>query len=93
MNEVQIEQKYVRYAASRGCKALKGAIEGRRGFPDRLTLCPGSKFFWIEFKRPGCKPTKLQKHIHKYLRSLGHNVYVVDNYEEAVEILEQELCS
>lgn len=91
--EVKIENRYVRYAEKRGCLVPKGNPEGRRGYPDRLTLCPEGKFFWIEFKRQGEKPRPLQLSVHRKLRALGHKVYVVDNYEEAVEILESELRS
>jgi len=42
---------------------------------------------WIEFKRPGEKPTKFQEHIHEVLRSMNFRVYVVENYSEFLQAL------
>jgi hypothetical protein len=37
---------------------------------------------WVEFKRPGEAPTKMQEHIHQELRRMNFRVYVVENYSE-----------
>ena len=59
--EKEIEDRFVKYAASKGCMAIKFSIPGRRYAPDRIVLCPGGHVFFIEFKRPGKKPDEGQK--------------------------------
>jgi hypothetical protein len=85
--EADIEDKFVKYAASKGCRAIKFAIPGRRYAPDRMVLCPGGITFFIEFKRPGEKPTQGQLAYHEKLRKLGYEVYVTDSQTKATEKL------
>lgn len=49
------------------------------GWPDYLVVLPGGRSLWIEFKRPGAKPTKLQAHRMALLAALGHACIVVDD--------------
>ena len=86
--ESSIERRFVEYVEDEGGVAIK--ITKRIGYPDRLVLLPEGRKFFIEFKRPGEKPRKIQLHVHKELERLGHGVYVCDNYEEALEIYEKE---
>lgn len=57
------------------------------GLPDRLCILPHRPMFFIEFKAPGKKPSKLQLAVHKILLKLGQAVYVCDNYEAFKVIL------
>jgi hypothetical protein len=63
---------------------LKLNILGIRGFPDRLILFPHAKVLFVEFKRQGEKPRKLQEHVHKILGAMGFEVKVYDNVDQAV---------
>ena len=63
---------------------LKLTIPGNRGYPDRLILAEGGKIIFLELKRAGELPRKLQVYTHDWLRSLGFPVLVCDNVEEAV---------
>ena len=65
------------------CMSLKLNVMGLRGFPDRITLCPMGRVYFVEFKREGKKPRKMQEYIHRMLRSLGFLVLVTDSAEEA----------
>lgn len=56
------------------------------GLPDRLCLMPGGYAFFVELKSTGRKPGLLQKAIHKRLRSLGFEVYVIDSINELTEL-------
>jgi len=47
------------------------------GFPDRLLMRPGGTCAFIEFKRPGEHPTKIQAYWHKRLRGMGFEVHVI----------------
>ena len=55
----------------------------RRGSPDRLVLLPEGRIAFVELKRPGEKPTDLQRREHDRIRQLGFRVDVVDNMHDA----------
>lgn len=76
--ESVIETKVVQYAEEKGCIHLKLNVFGRRGWPDRIFIYPGPRVMFIEFKRLGEKPRKLQEYIHARLRHFGCRVEVVD---------------
>lgn len=64
--------------------ALKFSPVGNTGWPDRIVLLPNSRCCFVEFKRPGGEPRKLQVVRIKELRRLGHDVEVhTDAYEAA----------
>lgn len=86
--EISIEDAFVRYAKSKGCKALKLVFLVGRGFPDRTILCPGGKIFFIEFKRKGKKPTAHQLKVKKMLTDLGFHYSVCDTIGQAEKILD-----
>lgn len=52
-----------------------------KGLPDRLILCKGGYVGFAEIKTTGKKPTKIQLYIHDKLRSLGFEVFVIDDLE------------
>lgn len=79
--EKSIECSVVEYARTLGVEAVKLNGMGKRSLPDRMFLAQGGVLF-VEFKRPGAKPTPLQAHCHARWEKLGHHVYVVDNVED-----------
>ena len=81
--ETYHETRYVKEVTDDGAKCLK---TGFNGYPDRLTLLDCNLHFFIEFKREGEVPRKLQLHRIKELRELGHNVYICESYQEAITI-------
>jgi hypothetical protein len=83
--ESEIERKCTTIAAKHRCILLK--VEKRKGWPDRILMCPNGQMAWLEFKRPGEMPTKFQEHIHQELRAMNFRVYVVDNYSEFMTAL------
>lgn len=52
-----------------------------KGLPDRMILCKGGYVGFAEIKTTGKKPTKIQSYIHDKLRSLGFEVFVIDDIE------------
>lgn len=86
--ERKAEDKFVDYVKADNNLALK--YELRKGDPDRLVLLHKGNHFFIEFKRVGYEPRKLQWIRIRELRSMGHAVYWTDCYEEAIEIYEYE---
>ena len=66
---------------------------GNRSWPDRLFPIPGGKPFFIEFKRPGEKPTELQAHMHQQMKETGYDIEVHDNKDEALDALQKRLIA
>ena len=62
-------------------KALKFYSPGNNGVPDRIVLLNG-KCYFVELKKPGAKPRKLQKAVMKTFNKLGFKVYVIDSIEK-----------
>ena len=80
------EQKVVSFAESKGFMVLKLNVLGRRGWPDRLFLYKGAIFF-IEFKRVGEQPEKLQQEIHARIRRNNIDVYIIDNWTDGSHLI------
>ena len=86
MLERDIEKHLVNRVASLGGKAYKFSSPSNRSVPDRLCILPDGWIKFVECKATNCKPTPLQAKVIKYLRDLGHEVFVVDS-KEKVDIL------
>lgn len=56
------------------------------GLPDRICLIHPGIIFFVEVKTAGKKPRKIQLWVHNKIRSLGFNVFVLDNKEVLEEI-------
>ena len=91
--EKDIEGAFVRYARRQGCEAIKFADPARRGAPDRIVLCPRGCLFFIEFKRRDQKPRPEQLIYHRVLTKLGYDVFVIDDYQDAKQLLDGFLAS
>lgn len=85
--EKKIEDTFVRYARSKGCKALKLILLGLKGWPDRSVLCPGGRILFIEFKKKGGKQTDTQKDWQNIIEGLGFKYYICDEIGQAESIL------
>ena len=59
MLEQQIQAKIIKELKKRGCYVVKVITASTSGVPDILACCKG-KFYGIEVKRPGNKPSALQ---------------------------------
>lgn len=51
------------------------------GLPDRLVLLPDREIYFVELKRKGKTPRKIQAYIHRRLMALGFEVLVIDSVE------------
>ena len=78
ISESYVERKVCEYAVFRLCVNFKFSSSSRKGVPDRIFLYKGSVMF-IEFKRAGKKPTKLQEYTHCVIRNQGIDVHVIDD--------------
>ena len=61
------------------------------GVPDRVLVGNG-KVFFVELKRPGEEPRKLQQQVIKKLQKAGATVYVADNNDEVDAIVKELLA-
>lgn len=90
MLERHIESRVCDYATHRGMWVRKFTSPARRGVPDRIFAYRG-RVFWIEFKRAGEQPTKLQALEIKKMRAAGLTVYVCDSVTQGKKIIDGEL--
>ena len=86
--EFVTEAKVTEYALGKKCLTLKLNVIGRVGWPDRIYMYHG-KIIFVEFKRAGQKPRRIQDHVIGTIRSHGFRVYVVDNYEQGCTAIDQ----
>lgn len=87
MRESAVENGVVKPARAAGFFVRKVAWSGRRGAPDRIFAREDRGTVWIEFKKPGGKPTLQQSREHERMRAAGMEVHVCDNAEDALSIL------
>jgi hypothetical protein len=69
-------------------KAFKFSSPGNNGVPDRIVLLNG-KCYFVELKKPGAKPRKLQKAVIKTFKKLGFKVYVIDSIEKVGDFINE----
>jgi len=87
MLERKIETDFREKVEWLGCLCLKLSIIAWRGWPDRLVLGPNRLIIFFEFKRPGETARKNQSYIHRVLLKFGFAVYLVDDTQEALNIV------
>ena len=75
------------YVKSIGGLCLKSRpIEN--GYPDRQYMLPDGLAVWIEFKRRGKKPTRIQTHRLSELQERQHIAVWTDNWGDAIDFLQ-----
>ena len=87
IRESEIEKTLREAVRAAGGRAYKFVSPGNRGVPDRIVCFPGKKLAFVELKSAGNKPTKLQLLQHARLRSMGFEVYVVDDRDKVPYIV------
>lgn len=102
MLEKNIEAKVCGYARERGLLAYKFTSPAHAAVPDRLFILPGGRMFsgdillggrmfFCEFKRRGQKPTPAQEREHKRLRAYNVPVFVIDNVDDGLRMIDEML--
>lgn len=92
MRESELERKFCTAVCRAGGKAYKFVSPGNAGMPDRLVVLPGGRIGFVELKRPGEKPGKLQRRRMQELERLGCFTAVVDS-GESIDLLVGSLVS
>jgi hypothetical protein len=88
--EKRIESYFRRQCRLHGLLALKFVSPARNGVPDRMVITAVGTVF-VELKRPGERPTRLQKAMHRKMRRFGAEVHVLDSVP-VVDTFVRELC-
>jgi hypothetical protein len=88
MLEKHLERKVVAHCKANDILCYKFTSPARRGVPDRLMVKNG-KVMFMELKKKGEAPTKLQWHEILALGNHGAHVAWADNFENAAHIIDQ----
>ena len=88
--EKDIERKCVSHAQDHGWLSVK-LDQSARSWPDREFIGPGQQNFYVEFKRPGQKPRPQQKKRLDSLTDMGHDVYVLDTFNDFLSVFDRYL--
>lgn len=88
MRESEIEKKVSDYAKAKGWLVYKFVSPSQRGVPDRVFI-RGGEIYFIEFKAPGKKPTKLQDKIFSKIRGELFEVYIIDDVEQGKLLIDK----
>ena len=71
MTEQQIQSKRIKELEAQGYYVIKLIRTNKNGIPDLLAIPRDSTIMFIEVKRPGQKPSKLQEYRMKELNEHG----------------------
>ena len=87
--EKDVERRFRLKVKLKGGLCLKLVTPGFVGIPDRLCLLPAGRLIFIEFKFGKGKCSVRQEAVHRILRGLGFEVWVVNdvNINEYLEKL------
>ena len=90
MRESSIVNKFRKILKEEGWFVIKfhGSIFSVSGIPDTLSIKQGI-YVWIEFKRKGEVPTKLQDAVQTQLKRVSAMVFTCDNSDDAVKIAQK----
>jgi len=91
MLEKEIEKAVCAYAKSKGIDNYKFSSPARIGVPDRMFVCKVGRTFFIEFKRPGGKPTPTQDREAMKLTKLGFEVFLIDDVAEGKQVIDAQV--
>lgn len=86
-SEKKLERKLSREVEKLGGWCIKLVCLHLTGLPDRLCLLPNGVLFFAEVKTTKQKPRKIQISVHKKLRKLGFQVYIIDTSESISKTL------
>lgn len=84
--ESDLELAVVTCAKQNGWKVVKLGGDHTTGLPDRMFV-GRKRVVFIEFKRPGQKPRKIQSIMIESMRKGGLTVHVIDNFDDGVKAL------
>ena len=87
MNEKLIERKLKGAVEALGGQAIKLVSPHFTGMPDRMILMPAGRMWFVETKTTGERLSPRQKIVIPMLRTLGFDVWVIDDQATLSEFL------
>lgn len=85
MKEQDIQAKILAKLLKEGHWSINVMSASRAGIPDIISCSPAGKFWAIEVKKPGEKPTKLQLYNIKEFAHRGAIAFWCDSYADFLE--------
>ncbi|MGE7777364.1 VRR-NUC domain-containing protein [Chitinophaga sp. NPDC101104] len=87
--ESKLETKLHNRVKKLGGWAIKFTPLSFTGFPDRIVLLPPGRFWLVEMKAPKGELRARQQLVHKQLRRMGFEVWVINTEELLQNFLKQ----
>lgn len=91
LTERRIESIITKKAVELGFLTYKFTSPSNRGVPDRIFINKTGQIFFIEFKSLSGKVTSLQRMVFSKLIHRGISIYLVNNIQRGVDILNSNL--
>jgi len=88
ISESYIELRIKRYAEIKLCLTYKFSSPSRKGVPDRIFI-HNSNVMFVEFKRLGKKPSRLQQYTIDAMLKIGADVHVIDNIADGEKLIDE----
>lgn len=86
MLESKVQSNVIKMWRRCGWKCIKMETPTEKSWPDFMCLNSGRCVF-IEFKKEGEEPTAQQLIRHQEIMDQGFEVYVIDRYQDGLELL------
>lgn len=80
--ESKIQTAVITQLKKAGWVVDKSVQHSHNGWPDITAYKFPGRVLFIEVKRPGEKPTQLQKYWHSRLKTMGFDCHVIDDVEQ-----------
>jgi len=87
MLERDVERYLVERVRALGGQCFKWVSPGHAGVPDRIVVLPRGRISFIEVKKPGSVPSRLQRHTLESLQRLGCRAVCLDSRESIDDFL------
>lgn len=82
MKESDVEQALVDRIHTIGGECMKFVSPGLVGVPDRIIILPGGEIHWVELKTWTGKLSPMQVQMHKRLKRLDQDVWVIRSVDQ-----------
>lgn len=89
MREKRIEIELRNRIKNVGGMYYKFVSQSNNGIPDRICVFPSGKLVFVELKRPGKKPSKIQEYQLDKLRELKQEVRVVKSLDDVKDFMHE----
>ncbi len=87
MSESKVQAKILKWLKANGYWVFKTILCNRNGIPDIIGCTPSGRFFAIEVKGPGGRPSKLQEYNVKEINKLDGAACIAYDLETVIDML------